>query len=141
MEVFNDLFQTVKDLGLYALFCAALLKIATSLAVAMTASAFNWPEFGEMFRKDFVKLLTVTALVILYPNDAANALIVTAYIAYLGTRTIANIGALLPEVGEFLPQSFQGAPPADTPPTTPEEGVVQVDAAPIVVVTDDTTKV
>ena len=123
MDVFSDLFHTVKDLGLYALFCAAVLKIMTSLAVALSQAQFNWPEFGEMFRKDFVKLIVVTGLVLLYPNDAANALVVTAYIAYLGTRTLANIGALLPEIGEFLPASFQGTTATEAPPTTPVEGV------------------
>lgn len=123
MEVFSDLFQTVKDLGLYALFCAAILKIMTSLAVALSAAQFNWPEFGEMFRKDFVKLIVVTGLILLYPNDVANAAVVGAYILYLTTRTLANVGALLPEIGEFLPESFQGTPETEAPPTTPVEGV------------------
>lgn len=140
MEIFSDFFQELKDIGLYALYVAAIVKIVTSIAVAFAAEAFNWSEFGEMFRKDFAKLVVVTGLIILYPNDAANAVLVTSYIAYLGTRTFANVMALLPEIADVLPPEFsgpamQGRPPADTPPTAPTEGVVD-SSTPVVVVSN-----
>lgn len=123
MDVVHDVVNALKDLGLYALLVAAFVKIATSLVVALLAKEFNFSEFGEMFRKDFLRLLVVTGLIIIYPNDAANTAIVTGYMVYLGARITANVGAIFPEFGDMLPAAFQGKQPADSPPLTPEPGV------------------
>lgn len=124
----NDVVNFFEELGLGALFVASLVKVLTSITVAFMAKNFNWSEFGEVFRKDFLRLLVVSGFVVLYENDAITATMVAGYMTYLGARILENVGVIFPEFGNLLPQTFNvsraktATPIATTEPTSNVDG-------------------
>lgn len=108
--------SSIKDfldnLGLWTLTVMAIIKVLTSIFVALQNGTFQLKNFGDMFKDDFLKLTVVTMMVVFAPNQNFAGITVTdgivaPYIAYLGIRIAANLGAMFPMFGNALPQQVR----------------------------------
>lgn len=110
-----------ESLGLWTVMLLTLIKVGTSIIVAVQESRFKPSELGNAFKDDVIKLAAVVLLAIFADGQniggfAPVDVIVAGFAAWESARIAANLAVIFPFFGSIVPQGIQktGQPPITT---------------------------